>query len=287
MTDRLIRNALSSLVPNWLANRPSLSVGFTTLYAIALVADCLLETAWQGFLAALPGVGDPSALPLIGQSRALLQGPLEPSASFAIRLQQWLANSRKLGAKATLAVQIQAFLTPASGPLPTIRIVDRSGNWVTVNPNGSIVFAVDTAWNWDSVSNPERSGWWADHWIIVAPSTFATYGNTSDAAWIAGWGNYTGTALGIGHEVSRVYVDGILKLVHGVKGAHTWIVAIVWTSNAALFTPGALGLAGNPDGTWGYWSKNIAQVQVPARTTVIPGGSGGGTVRYWEPRGGG
>lgn len=286
MSDRLLRNALGSIVPNWLANRAGLNVGYTFLYAIALVGDCLLEAAWEGFQDAL-GIGDPSALPYIGQSRSLLQGPLEPNAAFVVRLTQWLKTARTLGSRATMAAQIQAFLTPASGPLPTIRIVDRSGNWVSIDPSGNVTFTTDTAWNWDSVSNPERANFWSDMWIIVAPSQFATYANTSDAAWVAGWGNYSGTALGWGHQVPRQYVDGILKIVGATKAAHTWIVAILWTSNAALLTPGSLGLAGNPDGTWGTWSKNVRQVQVPARTTAIPGGSGGGTLRIWEPSGGG
>lgn len=289
--DRLLRSAIKSLVPNWLSNVPGLNVSFKVLYAIALVSDVIIENGYQGFLATLPGVGTATALPLHGQTRGLLQGPNEPNASFAARLLRWQQSAQNLGSDEELVHQIQAFMTPSAGPLPTVRIVNRAGGWVTANPDGSTSTTVDTAWNWDGVLNPERASWWSDHWIIVTPSPFATYANTSDPAWTGAWARYDGSALGAGHQVPRQYVDGILSIVDFVKGAHAWVQAIVWVApangNGPLFVPGNLGLAGNPDGTWGHWSKNVGGTQVPARTTAPVTGSGGGSVRYWEPPGGG
>ena len=181
-----------------------------------------------------------------------------------------------------LAQQIQSYL----GNNPIVRIVDRAGNWVTANQDGTTTFQTDPAWDWDSVSNPERAGWWGDLWIIVTPAEWGVYtGGLADPAFQATWGTTTG--FGLGHKVSRGAVSTILSLVSVWKGAHTWVEAIIFSSNTGMFQPGNLGLNGNPDGTWGHWSKTVAGVQIQARTTAIPAMSGGGTVRYWEPAGGG
>lgn len=282
MSVRGLRDGLKAIVPNWLANRPGLNIGFKFLYVIALMGDVMLEVALQGVRASWPGRGTNTALALVGQGRGILRGESETNRSYAARLRAWLTTWENAGSAEVLAQQIQAYLANT----PIVRVVDRSGNWVTANADGTTTFQVDTTWNWDGVSNPERAGWWSDLWIIVTPSEWPVYaGGLEDPAFEAAWGTTTG--FGLGHEVPRAAVDAILGLVHAWKGAHTWVEAIIFSSNPALFQPGHLGVVGNPDGTWGKWSKNVQGVQTPARTTVIEASIGGGTVRYWEPAGGG
>jgi hypothetical protein len=264
--------------PKWL--RSYFSARF--IYSLLRPLDILVEVLLQGLAAAFPGLGTPSALPFIGQSRGLIQGEAETNTSFAARLRAWLDAWRNAGADEQLALEIQAYI----GNDPTVRVVNRAGFFVTAAPNGTISFTSDPAWNWDSVSNPERASWWSDLWIIITPSEFPIYANNADATWQATWGHSNG--FGLGHQCSRRAVDAITGLVRRWKGAHTYVVAVIWVlptnGNGPLFVPGNLGLAGNPDGTWGNWSKNVAGVQVASRTTAPGVTSGSGSVRYWEPQ---
>jgi hypothetical protein len=277
MSQRGLRDLLKSIVPNWLSDRAGLNSGFKVLYTIALMGDCMIEAGLEGVRASWPGKGTPTALPLIGQSRGIAQGEAESIASYAKRLRAWLQTWDNAGSSEVLAQSIQSYL----GNNPLVRIVDRSGNWVTANTDGTTTFVpAGTAawtWNWDGTSNPERAGWWSDLWIIVYPTEWAITGATLSSL-VGIWG--TSTGVGTGHAVPRTAVDAILGLVQTWKGAHTWVEAIVWSYDAALFDP-ASSNAGNPDGNWGYWSKISGNTRVASRT-----GSADGTVRYWIPTNG-
>lgn len=286
MTDpnyRGLRNSLAVIVPNWLSNRPQFQVAYKILWVVALMGDAMIETAIEGVWASWPGKGTPDATTLIGQTRGLTQGPFERLATFFARLINWLTTWYNAGSDVVLAQQIQSFLTDPDGhTLPQVRIVDRYGQFTTVNPDGSTSTVRDVAWNWDGVTCPERNDainpWWSDIWIIVhsPPTAWVTYASTADPGWLAAWAN---KQQGIGHAVDPASVDAILNLVRTFKGIHCYVVAIIWNTDGTLFVPGLLGNAGNPDGTWAHWGKWVGGVCVPARTTQ----TGGGTVRYWTP----
>lgn len=274
MAIRGLRNALNSIVPNWLSNRPGLNTGFKVLYTFALMADVLLEQGLEGLRAPWPGKGTFSALPLIGQSRGLVQGENELESHFAARLVAWLTTWQNAGSSEVLAQQIQAYLQNN----PTVRIVDRAGNWVIVNPDGTVTFTT-AAWNWDNVNGTDDSppaitaNWWSDLWIIVYPSEWAIQ------PILAGGGTELDQANGIGQVVAPTSVSAILNLVSTWKGAHTWVRAIIYTYVATTFTPGGVIM---PDGTYGNWYKivqsGLDSLAVQSRDTAS---------RYWEPNGGG
>lgn len=269
------RNALARITPKWLSNRAGNNNGYILLWTIALLCDTMIQTGLEGLRASWPGKGTPDADPYIGQGRGLAQAPGESSLSFEARLRAWLQTWNNAASDDVLASQIQIYL----GNTPTVRIVDRSGNWTTCNPDGSITRTKDVSWNWDGVSNPERAGMWSDIWIIVSPppAAWVSYASTADANWVTAWQNKT---ISLGHAApSPSAWNDILQLVSQWKGIHTYVRAIIWTTDATLFVPGSLGVAGNPDGTWGTWGKYVAGICVPSRTTV----TGGGFVRYWEP----
>ncbi len=111
-------------------------------------------------------------------------------------------------------------------------------------------------------------------------SRWPIYVTLSDPAWLAAWG--TTTNGGVGHQVPRGIVRDIAVLMSVFKGAHSWIETLVFTTDSAIFIPGALG-ATYPDGRWGAYSREIAGVQTLAR----PNTSGGGILRYWDPGSGG
>jgi hypothetical protein len=287
---RLLRNALAALVPNWMANLPGANTAYKTLYTTALLGDSLLETSWEGLLAAFPGVGTDTALPLHAQSRGLLQGPNEPNSAFAKRLTQWLVTWAEAGSAEILAQQIQAYLvgqgTLGAGVLPIVRVVDRSGNWTIANADGSIT-NVSAPFNWDASlgwddgataqAGGEVTGWWSDMWIVVAPPTgtspiYLAYTGTSDPVWLSNFG--PNATLGGGHRVPLSVAVGIESIIASWKGAHTWFRAVIWPSDATSYAPAAP----TADGTFGNFSKAVAGVQVPGRTA---------SERFWIPVGGG
>ena len=276
---RGLRDALRAFVPIWLQDRPGFRNGYKFLYMAALLGDIAITWMVQAVYAWLPGYSlgvtglavDPSsALPLVGQGRAIVRGEIETDASYAARLVTWLTTWEAAGSAEILASQVQAYLANT----PTVRIVDRAGNWVTIDPSGHIT-TTSAAWDWDSVSNPERAGWWSDLWVIVYPCEWPITG-TNLASLVGAWGTYQG--VGTGHKVPRAQNDAIRAIVAQWKGAHVWVEAIIWSYDATLFVPGA-PVSGDPDGTWGNWSKYVGGVQVPARLND-------GRVRFWIPNGG-
>lgn len=265
----------SLVVPNWLSNRSGKNVGFSLLWVIALASDFLVQTALEGFRAALPGIGTSTALSLIGASRGLIQGRVETDAAFALRLQAWLTTWENAGQDQELANEVRTYL----GGSTVVRVVNRRGHFVTANADGTFSIFNDVDWggDWDGTSNPGNSTHWSDIWLIVYPDpTYDTYTSIHDASW--DFGNTGGTALGLGHKVPRAQRDAILQIVSAWKGAHTYVQAIIWSDNPALFVPGSLPTAGNPNGTWGGWSyPTVPGRQTGVRTTTTAGGK----VRYW------
>jgi hypothetical protein len=286
---RSLRSALASIVPTWLANVPGFRLLYSFCYVIALIADCLREIAWEGRISAFPGVGTPTALPWIAQSRGLLQGPNETTAAFAARCIAYRQTWRSAGANAALAQNVQAFLmgagTLAAGALPIVRVVDRAGNWVTANADGTLTRAT-AAWSWDGISGwddgsrPQPpatcAAYVSDLWVIVAPPSgatpvFAEYTGTADAAWLVNAGQGNAVQMGLGHQANRAYVAGILDLVATWRGAHTCCRGIIFAADTVTFSP----TTPTADGTYGNFSKNVAGNQVPARLAAA---------RYWQPQ---
>lgn len=281
-TYRGFRDALRSFIPVWLQDRPSFRNGYKILYVCALLCDIALSWIVQAVYSWFPGyslgisatggVDAASALPLIAQSRGILRGEADTDASFAAWCLGWLSYWEAAASAEILVAMIQHYL----GNHPMVRMVDRNGNWVTIDTSGHITKAT-AVWNWDGVSNPERAGWWSDLWIIVYPTEWPITG-TSLASLVPLWGV---SQLGTGHAVGRIPVYAILEQLEQWKGAHTWCEAIIWSYDSTLFVPGA-PVSGDPDGTWGSWSKYTASLElVVART-----GASDGRVRYWVPAGG-
>lgn len=290
MSVRGFRNALASLVPRWLSNRPGLNTGYKILWVVAQQLDMMVEVGiLEAIRSWLPGypfdptqtIDPTTALPFIGRSRGILRGETESTTAYAARLRAWLTTWEGAGSSEVLVAQIQAYL----GNTPTVRVVDRAGNWVSIAPNGTITVipagSAAWAWNWDKTSNPDRNvvgaPWWGDLWIVVTPCEWpVTAGTTGGGGLAAIWG---GTVdVGIGHAVPAVAVGAIKSLVALWKGAHTWVEAIIWNYDATLFDPTVVN-AGNPNGLCGEWGWDLfdgngVQPRRPA------------SARYWIPVGG-
>ncbi len=275
---RNLRNALKSIIPNWLADVPGLNVGFAFLFIIALMGDLFIEAMLEGVFAAWPGKGTPTALALVGQSRGFTRGEAETDASYAERLRGWLDVWPNAGSDEVLARLIHIYL----GSNLKVRVVDRKGQFTTIDTDGTVSFTTDATWNWDATDIPERLTWCSDVWVIVyvTDGRWPTYYSLSDPAFISAFGHADG--VGVGHEVPRAVPNDILSIISVFKGAHNWVEALVFTTDTAAFVPGSLGVT-YPNGTWGFWSRYAGGVQSRARAND----TAGGTVRYWIPVSGG
>lgn len=273
MSVKGFRDSFLAYTPVWLQNRQDYVSGALKnaaarlLFSMIFPLDVAVQTILEGLKAAWPGVGTPSALPIIAQGRALLRGETESDASFSLRLVNWLFTWSQNNSfpNEQLARQIQAYL----GNTPLVRIVDRAGQWTTVDATG-VATEATAAWNWDGVSNPERAQLWSDLWIIIYPCEWTQAPTILTRS--TGYPHDQG--FGVGHLVQRTAVDAILSLVALWRDAHTTVRGIVWSYDTTLCVPGG---SNNPDGTWGVESKlsgGRGGTRVPARSP---------NARYWIP----
>jgi hypothetical protein len=257
------RDAFRKWVPPWLSDRSAwgLVSGFKFLWSMIALLDIAVEVMFQGLRSAWPGAGTPTALPYIGRTRGILRGRIETDAGYAARLRLWLDYWRNAGSALALAQQIQGYL----GDSPRVRVVNRAGLWITLNPDGSVV-RNQQAFNWDGSSHPERAGFWSEIWVIIYPTTWPVADNWGSGTWDG--------SLGLGHDNNPQDYDAVNGLVAQWKSAHTKVRAVIWTSDGALFDP--TNPASLPDGTWGAWGTTGAHRVASGRNYT--------TCRYWEPK---
>lgn len=262
-----MRDQLRRWVPWWLSDRRFSSgktVGFRYLWAMIACFDAITQWILEGLLAAWPGAGTLTALSLIGRSRGIIRGQTDTDVEYASKLRQWLDKWAAAGSARQLAIELHEYL----GNRPRVRIVTRAGFWVTVATDGTVT-TTQAAWNWDGTSNPERSGYWSEMWVIIYPTQWAV--NPTVYGTGRSWG--LGDGFGIGHKVSRIEYDAVRGLLNQWKSAHTRISAVVWTSDATLFDPATP--ASLPNGAWGDWSVGGTGARVPNSRNLT-------TCRYWE-----
>src|SRR5580704_5202873 len=169
------RNSLRNLVTNWQSYRPNAQNGWIWLWSMVLPLDIELENMLQSVNDWAPGSPDasPSALPLIGQSRGILQGEAETDDHYAQRLIAWRLTTKKNGDSLTPAQQIQNYL----GNTPTVRVFERlfsltgapQATYYTANPDGTTSKVVAN-WDWDSVT-----GWTDDKTTYAGASGFTAW----------------------------------------------------------------------------------------------------------------
>lgn len=258
---------MDSIVPVWMRNRPRFKTAAKFLFVHAFMVDVAIQAAIEGVRAGFPGYDSRTDnLSLIGQSRGLLQGETQTAANFSADLRNWLALTADMGGDVGCAMRLHKWL----GDSPMVRIWTRNGRCTTVDASGNVsqVSGIKPGWigpgplsgyglNWDSVSNPERAGWWWNSWIVIYSADFPPAGTIGARAGSSTIPANVATGLGsqgIGHLCSRTQVDTVLGLVRLWKGLHAVIPWIVWAPvGSALFDPSNPTAAGNPDGCWGSW----------------------------------
>lgn len=240
--------------------------------AMLLLCDLGNRVLLESLYARYPGIGTPTALPLIGQSRGMIKGMDDTDATWSVKLLRWLDRWLIAGGQRAIGLAIQDYCAGA----PKVRVVNRYGRMTTIESSGLISWE-DVAWDWDSLSHPRRNDvdepFWSEIFIIVYTPPWAI----SDEL-----GTNTPADSGIGQLCPRVDVDAIRALIEQWKSAHTYVRAVLWAYDATLFDPDTP--ATMPDGTWGSWGymppdESPPHFQLSGRGLLEQSND----LRTWEP----
>ena len=262
MSDPTARKFVDSFfasVPVWMT-RP---YGKAFLTAFMLFLDLCMVVLEESFYARMPGLGTPTALPLIAHDRGMIRGMTDTDASFSARLITWLDRWRQAGSQIAIARAIQDYV----GGNPMVRVVNRAGTMTTLTASGASSRVDTITWDWDSISNPERAGFWSEIFIIVYVPPWTISASTWPGLY---WGSHT---LGLGIQTPRADVDNLRALLAQWKAAHTFVRCVVFTYDATLFDP--TSPSSLPDGKWGQ--NGLPRVSPRRR------GSRPRTCRFFEP----
>lgn len=241
------RTAFKKLVPAWLAD--------DVLYSLAVMKDAFAERVRQGLYARWPSYAPPSALPYLARDRRIVRGINEPTSSFRVRLRRWLRDHRVRGNPFALAAQLRAYCNADV----RIRIVDRRGNWYTIDRDGSLSWQLNQAnWSWDD-GGLDR---WARFWVIMYPTS-------SGQPWSVATSPYAGKGQTIGTTATPDQVATVRAIIRDWKPAGTRCEWVIVAFDDLSFDPSAP----EPDGAWKHWGKDNAGNYEPARLN---------TARYWR-----
>lgn len=278
-----VRNLISQVPGNggvcvgWLAdNGPSDPTNTGKMqYTFGLAIDALLDKMWWGISARFPGIGTPTALPLLSRDRGILQGINESNAAFATRLASWRDSWLRAGAARSLLGQIIGYLGNIRA-----RTVDDVSNWCTYVPGDDpALFGPSTYqppvhnWNWDNEGDPHAEGvtsmWWRFWLVVYSTSTSGSSWAGTGGTWGDGrlWGD-AGTSWGLSVPAS---VSATLRtIVRPWKRAGSWCRWIVVALNDTVCDPfGAEDGTNNPNGGWGPWAVVVGGTYVPARPSTM------------------
>ncbi len=259
-----LRHILANYLPSWLGdqNPTAPSWGYRTLAAAALLVDGQIQVVLEASLAAV-GRGTPTALKYLALARGVTRGRLDTDETFGDKLATWIDLAKARGGQRGLARELAGYLGESR-----VRVINRAGHWVTVDADGTLT-ETDAAFDWDSVSHPERAEFLAEQFIVVY----------SPPAWIERpltLGDLTGAdGYAIGHLVTPQEKDAVLGIVDRAKAAHTMIRAVIFTTDAARFDPTVP--ASCPDGTWGAWGTRGNGSRTKSGRDLT-------SCRFWEPR---
>jgi hypothetical protein len=269
------RRLFYRLTPSWFHT----GEGEKLLYSLGLLVDASTERLRQGLNARFP-TRSSVALDKIGKDRLIRRGYREPDALYAERLVRWRDAHRRKGTALELLRQVRAYLTYFGSV--KVRLVDQSGNWFTIDEAGAETHEIGAGgWNWDG---KPRAGNWGRFWVIIyAPDTWTQSPVLgSPTLWGAGTiglrvdpeadPSYEGYSIGVDGcpPIVPVELSQVIKDWKSLDSVCEWVVVAF---DQASFTPGA----GEPDGFWGNWSRNIGGVQTSVRLA---------SARYWRLRNG-
>ena len=265
-----------SLAPEWLTEGDAEKY----MFALQLCSDILLDKADQAAKIGIPGVGDPSNLPYLGEDRLLVQGTNESNASFTVRLQQSFATWKKAGSAQSILGQLQPLLLGmqpgVAATLPAMTIVGGNSayaKWVTsyqgdaVGQPPTLTTTAGSIFNWDGANKPWRA--WLVLYMYAVPTGAAGTALSIGAA--------SGTGYGTGHTVAGGWAPNTASPLNTPFFAITGLTGAAvgqWITLSGFANPGnngtfpivassgpTMGVVANPNGVAndgpGTWSTAV------------------------------
>jgi hypothetical protein len=247
------RSVFRKLLPWWLNTGEGELVGFS----IATLLDAVSARVRLGTYAKFPTYAPPDALAHLGRDRRIVRGLSETDENYAARLLRYLDDWKLAGNPFALMTQLRAFL----GADLKMRTVDNSGNWYSIDTDGTrTVNLAQGNWDWDGDADK-----WSRFWVIIYPN-----GYWSTITWGSGlqWGQ---PGLTWGSTATSEEVAGVRSIVTEWKPAGCRCPHIIIAFDNTSFDP----LTGPvlPDGNWAESSKNSTGNQTASRLS---------SARYWK-----
>lgn len=239
------RESILAISPPWLQG----FVGSRLQYTSGIGLDSIAQWSLEGVKAALPGIGTPDALYLIGRDRNIDRGPKETDAAYATRLSAAFDTWSTAGSPTTLLQQLLAYFSPStSTPLRLVTnqgadITAQTSTWHTINLSTGVVTKTLVSpgnWTWDAFTTTR----WYRGWVIIdstsAPWTADLWSSTDSSTWGDGgtWGS----------SASLAEVAQILSVVDKWRPANVSVPSVIVTFSSTLFTSSAASPP-NPSGT--------------------------------------
>lgn len=262
-------------LPSWITNDKGDGPAVWT--AISVLLDGYAQRAYEGIYARYPTHAPADALGYIGADRRIIRGIGESREGYVARLLSWLTQFSHLtrGSPFALLEQVRAY---CGGDGIRVRLVDRRGNWYTIERDGSKSYLLDQGnWLWDPIpASPD----WGRMWLIIYPAyddESATYSPWDRSATLGSFGKLDGSRV-LGTTAKPEEISALRQIADDWKGAGKRIEQIVYYfRNDASPDPDAFDPANPvPDGTW--WSWGAGEPYGPNRDLDASYLKGGQTV---------
>jgi hypothetical protein len=168
---RRFRTSFKLRLPSWLRE----GQGEALWYSIGVIIDGAIQRVLDGHRVRLPGLAPLDSYPFFEQDRKIRRGINEergtsdPRTGYVGRLIGWLDAARVRGGAFARLDQVREYM---GGEGIRVRAVDASGNWYTIDRDGTKSYQLATGnWHWDNVPNPPN---WARSWTIIYPRLTAS-----------------------------------------------------------------------------------------------------------------
>lgn len=239
--------------------------------------DLLVQGAIDAVRLRFPSVTpDDQSLTLLGKDRRIPRAPDETPEAYARRLNLWLDLWGIAGLPLGLLYACQSFIFPG---YPTVRLVERSGLWHTLEQNASrdltpfeamTVPSSDVAryvppvgasespraqywmhygvWpDWDSISHPSYGTRVQDYLLFVYPPSY-----DFQEGYDTGLTYDSGELWGL--QTTKGTIDTLRELIAIYSRAGSHCISVIFPESTALYAPDATPDSDWPDGKWGYES---------------------------------
>lgn len=247
---RRFRTSFKLLLPSWLRD----GQGEPLWYSIGVIIDKAAQRMLDAHRARLPGWAPLDAYPYLQQDRKIRRGISEargtskPRTGYVGRLIGWLDAAQVRGGSFAMLQQVRAYM---GGDGIRVRLVDSSGNWYTIDRDGTKSYQLATGnWQWDTIPPVEN---WSRFWIIIYPrlTVSGAFEPWDKPPPFDGSRYFDGSYLW-GSTADPEDAEGLIKLIEEEKAAgrrQEWVIYYFFDDDGPepdAFDPDNPA----PDGTW-------------------------------------